>query len=222
MNFVPQNKAFPENKTVLVQNFPIIEELVTKEENPYELRPFDFAYIGRITRDRGVFEILQALSRLDFNESVKLQIAGNFYSVEMQKDLEITAGWSSVVYHGWIDRPTMANILGNVRAGLVLFHPVPNHLNSQPNKLFEYMSASLPIIASDFPLWRDIVDRVECGLLVDPQDPDAIAQAMKWILENPEKAKQMGKNGKIAVDEIYNWETESKQLIAMYEELLRG
>lgn len=82
------------------------------------------------------------------------------------------------------------------------------------------MSAGLPVIASDFPLWRTIVDGVQCGLLVDPQDPNDIAHAMQWILENPEKAKQMGKNGKRAVEETYNWEKESKKLISMYNELI--
>jgi len=51
---------------------------------------------------------------------------------------------------------------------MVTLHPTPNHLESLPIKMFEYMAAGLPVIASDFPVWRDIVDRFQCGLLVDP------------------------------------------------------
>jgi len=212
--------SFPRHKTVLVQNFPIKGELATIDGRPYEKRPFDFAYVGGITRERSAVGMVQALSRLEYGADVKLNMAGNFRPVELKEEMEKTPGWESVIFHGWADRPKMVEIFGRSRAGLVLFHPTPNHLDSQPNKLFEYMSAGLPVIASDFPLWRRIVEGVNCGLLVDPQNPDAIAEAMKWILENPEKAREMGENGKRAVEEIYNWEAESKKLIAMYEELL--
>jgi glycosyltransferase involved in cell wall biosynthesis len=213
-------KRFPKSRTVLVQNFPIKGELTTINSEQYEKRPQEFVYIGGITRERAALEMVQAISSLGFQTNAKLNFVGNFRPVELQKELEKKSGWNSVVFHGWADRTQMAKLLGRVRAGLVLFHPAPNHIDSQPNKLFEYMSAGLPVIASDFPLWRTIVDGVQCGLLVDPQDPNDIAHAMQWILENPEKAKQMGKNGKRAVEETYNWEKESKKLISMYNELI--
>jgi glycosyltransferase involved in cell wall biosynthesis len=93
-------------------------------------------------------------------------------------------------------------------------------MESQPNKLFEYMSASLPVIASDFPLWREIIEGAGAGLLVDPQSPDAISDAMEWLIDNPEQAKEMGENGKRAVEETYNWNIESKKLITMYRDLI--
>jgi glycosyltransferase involved in cell wall biosynthesis len=213
-------KRFPRNKTVLVQNFPIKDELATIDGRPYEKRPFEFAYVGGITRVRSAVEMVQALNRLDYDGEVKLHMAGSFRPAGLEVEVEKTTGWESVIFHGWAGRDKIAEILGRSRAGLVLCYPAPNFVNSQPVKLFEYMSAGLPVIVSDFPLWRRIIEEVDCGLLVDPQDPDAIAGAMKWILEHPQKAREMGEKGKRAVEEIYNWESESKKLIAMYEELL--
>jgi glycosyltransferase involved in cell wall biosynthesis len=82
------------------------------------------------------------------------------------------------------------------------------------------MSASLPVIASDFPLWREIVDGAGCGLLVDPKDPHAIANAMRWIIDHPAEAAEMGQRGRKAVEQRYNWEAESESLIALYLDLL--
>ena len=82
------------------------------------------------------------------------------------------------------------------------------------------MAAGLPLIASDFPLWRQIVDRVGCGLLVDPLDPAAIADAIQWVLDNPEEAQAMGERGRLAIQERYNWTIEGAKLIELYERRL--
>ena len=151
---------------------------------------------------------------------VRLQLAGEFDSQQHKQQLTSLPGWQSVDYHGWASRPQVAELLGNVRAGLVLFHPLPNHLDAQPNKMFEYMAAGLPVIASDFPLWREIVEGAGCGLLVDPQDPAAIAAAISWVASHPDEAEAMGRRGRQAVEEKYNWEQESAKLIQLYERLL--
>jgi glycosyltransferase involved in cell wall biosynthesis len=99
--------------------------------------------------------------------------------------------------------------------GIVTFLPIPNHVEAQPNKLFEYMSAGLPVIASDFPRWRDFVgDR---GRLVDPQDPQQIAAAMRFYLDHPEEARAAGARGRRAVEQQYNWDVEAEQLLRVYQ-----
>jgi len=88
-------------------------------------------------------------------------------------------------------------------------------------KLFEYMSAGIPVVASNFPLWKEIVEGNNCGICVDPLKPKEIADAIRYLLEHSEEAKEMGENGRKAVEEKYNWETESKKLLQIYRELLQ-
>jgi glycosyltransferase involved in cell wall biosynthesis len=84
------------------------------------------------------------------------------------------------------------------------------------------MAAGLPVVASNFPLWKEIVEGNRCGITVDPLDPKAIAQAIEYLLTHPEEARQMGENGRRAVEEKYNWESESKKLLGVYAKLLGG
>ena len=216
-------ERFPLGKTVLVQNFPILSELVAAENVPYQERPPHFAYIGGITRTRGIHETVEAMShavQTTGGKDILLHIAGSFRPISLQSELEVLAGWHRVDYLGWVNRAQVAEILGNVKAGLVLFLPAPNHMDAYPNKMFEYMSAGLPVIVSDFPLWRHIVDSAKCGLLVNPKDPQAIADAMLWILNNPAAAEAMGKSGREAVEKYYNWDSEADKLVKLYRTLL--
>jgi glycosyltransferase involved in cell wall biosynthesis len=104
-------------------------------------------------------------------------------------------------------------------AGLVTLHPVINYLDALPVKMFEYMAAGIPVIASDFPVWRDIIDASGCGICVDPFHPPAIAAAIDYLLLHPDQARRMGENGRRAVASQYNWNAEAAKLLAFYSDL---
>jgi hypothetical protein len=127
-----------------------------------------------------------------------------------------------VDYLGILPRPEAMAVLRRAAAGLVVFQPQANHLESQPNKLFEYMSAGLPLVASDFPLWRELIEGHGLGLNVDPTDPEAIAEAMTWLLTHPEAAAAMGARGNRLVREQWNWEREAPALLRVVAGVLDG
>jgi len=83
------------------------------------------------------------------------------------------------------------------------------------------MAAGIPVIASDFPLWREIIAKWECGLLVDPLEPRAIAEAIQWLLEHPDEASMMGERGREAAAAEFNWADEGAGLCQFYRKLLR-
>lgn len=213
-------KRFPANKTVVVQNFPIINELFLKGQVDYNKRPHNVVYIGGISKIRGIKEIVQAIDIISKTEDTKLVLAGKFTPASLEEEISDLPGWKHTDFKGWVSREEAANILSEARIGLVLFHPEPNHMQAWPNKLFEYMSAGIPVIASDFTLWREIVSASDCGLLVDPLDPNAIAEAINWLFEHPEEAEQMGRRGREAVLKHYNWDNEAEKLISFYKKVL--
>lgn len=117
-------------------------------------------------------------------------------------------------------RPFVLPVLARSMAGLVTLHPIINYIDALPVKMFEYMAAGIPVIASNFPLWREIIEGNKCGLCVDPLNPSEIAKAIDYIVTHPAAAQQMGENGFRAVKEQYNWAIEEKKLLALYEQLL--
>src|SRR5699024_10575453 len=118
----------------------------------------------------GAREMVEAIGLVPERYGLRLALGGAFSPLSLREELEALPGWAHVDALGWLQRSDVADLLSDGRMGLVLFHPAPNHVDAQPNKLFEYMSAGIPVIASDFPLWRHIVDGAGCGLLVDPLD----------------------------------------------------
>jgi glycosyltransferase involved in cell wall biosynthesis len=206
------------HRTEVVHNYPYAREIVFAQTvSPWDTRRQSVAYVGGITAQRAILEMVTAMSLLPQSLNATLELAGNETPEGINPELIYNnPGWPRVKHHGFIDQPSTFRILHQVRAGLVLFHPEPNHLEAMPQKIFEYMGAGLPLIASDFPLWRKILGDVGCAIFVDPADPRAIANAIEYVLTHPTEAEQMGMRGQRAVLDRYNWDTEGEKLVNLY------
>jgi glycosyltransferase involved in cell wall biosynthesis len=207
-------------KTILVQNFPDLMEIGGVAPADWNKRGNDVAYIGGIGERRGVRQMIEAMALLPVSSPVSLQIASAEPPQQIIPDLVSLPGWSKVRYVGNLGRSEICHLLDHVRAGLVLFHPEPNNLESMPHKLFEYMAAGIPVIASDFPFWRKMLGPMQCCLFVDPLKPLAIAEAIEFVTSRPETAEQMGRRGQEAVQRHFNWKTQADRLLDLYGSLV--
>ncbi len=208
--------------TVDVNNFPRAEEFpptpATAAAKVGAEARASFCYVGSISAIRGVRELVAACALL--RSPGRLALAGSFAEPELEAEVRDYPGWDRVDALGHLDRGSVARVMEEAFAGLVTLLPTASYREALPVKMFEYMAAGIPVIASDFPLWRDIVEGSRCGLCVDPRDPRAIAAAIDHLASNPRLAREMGANGRRAVLERYNWENEADKLIAFYADLL--
>lgn len=199
--------------TIDINNFPMLGELHSATH--WSDKKNHVCYIGGIGKVRGIHEIVKAM---EFTKTdARLQLGGKFSEATVEQAVKMYTGWSKVDELGFLDRQGVKTTLAQSVAGLVTLHPIINYIDALPVKMFEYMSAGIPVVASHFPLWREIIEGNDCGLCVDPLKPIAIAEAIDFLINNPKRAQAMGENGFKAVQQIYNWNIEEKKLLDFYQ-----
>jgi len=203
-------------RAVLIRNYPMLSQFESTPRRAGEGSEVVVAYSGGLTAARGAREMVAAVERLPGRVQIRLVILGRFWPEALEQEVRVMPGFARVDFRGWVSHAEVAEQLGRAEIGLVCFLPEPNHLEAGPNKLFEYMAAELPVVASDFPAWREIVEGNHCGICVDPTNPDAIATAIEYLADHPARRAEMGANGRRAVLEWYNWEAEGRRLVAAY------
>ena len=198
--------------TVDVNNFPMIGELGAPV--PWADKRAEICYVGGIGAIRGIGELVQAAALL--RSPARINLVGQFSEPAVELAVKADPGWAKVNPLGFLDRAGVREVMQRSVAGVVAFHPLPNHMDAHPTKMFEYMSSGIPVIASNFPLWRAIIEGNQCGLCIDPHDPKALAAAIDYMVTHPALARRMGENGRKAVLAQYNWAVQARKLTDFY------
>lgn len=173
---------------------------------------------GNMQLFHGIRECIQAISRVKAKfPDVSLTLVGN-----VREDIGAIAAKTDprpeITMTGYLPYREMYETLCRGSIALLVFQPdYYNTYIGLPNKLFDYMLCGLPVVASDFPEIRKVVGGAGCGVLVDPTDPGAIAEAIIYLMEHPEEARRMGENGRRAVLERYNWGEMERRLLEVYQ-----
>jgi len=209
----------------LVLNYPIINERLMDERSmdlPLENK---LLYTGNVTEDRGALihanlpNIIKDISVYFIGKCPRaLADQMNEISAEVEGGITIE-GVDQFIEKEYIDKMYMQR---RWLAGIALFPPTDHYMKKELTKFFEYMNAGLPIICSNFPVWDAFINKYNCGITVDPYDEKAIKEAIMYLINNPDQAKQMGENGRRAIKDELNWSVEETKLIQLYNDLLQN
>lgn len=188
-------------------------------------RKWDYSvcFAGGISKQWMHENILKAIAKI---ENITYRLAGISDSENYFNKLKEMKAWEKVEYHGKIHHQNVHDFIQYSTIAIALNDYVANvgfKEGSLGNtKLFEYMQAGIPVICTDFRQWKQIVKNENCGICVNPHNIDEIKNAIEYLLNNPEQARQMGENGRKAVMEKYNWKTQEKKLIDLYKSIINN
>lgn len=210
-------RNFPAGKTRVVKNYPWLEDyetlpVRTDEDSSRTGTPFTFGYVGGMSRIRGIDQMIEA------TKGYKLILVG---PVDEYAKAAIERAGEHVEYAGVVTPDLVPGVIERMDAGLVLLEGLPNYRESIPTKLIEYMASGIPFIATDFPSWRDLVQRDDVGEFVNPSDISSVREAVVALAENRARAREMGARGRRVFEKNLTFDSQVAQLTAFYDALLR-
>jgi glycosyltransferase involved in cell wall biosynthesis len=215
-------QRFPASKTEVVRNFPMINLLDSApsaaivKASPATTFIFAGGHAWGLTPDRGIKELVSAVGLLK-SES-ELWLIGNWGNDDFRAECSRLNGFAHCRSFGFLPLQSVYGYMKCADIGLAVLRPEKGFLRSIPTKAFEYMATSLPMIMSDFPLWRDLFH--ECALFVNPLDSHDIAEKMTMLIDDVELRRRLGRAGRRLVERDFSWATEVTKLDSLYRRLL--
>ena len=213
------------HRGVSILNYPLLNEEMMKLDRKKQDQENKVLYTGNVTIERGA-HIHATLPKLD--PSLSVQFIGKCSKQLADEMIQIAGGQASNLQIEGIDTFVVKERIEEMYlahrwlAGIAIFPPTEHYMKKELTKFFEYMNAGLPIICSDFPVWKQFIEKYECGIVVDPYNEAEIKTAIETLRNDPDLAYQMGENGRRAVVEELNWEVEERKLLRWYDELVEG
>jgi glycosyltransferase involved in cell wall biosynthesis len=183
-------------------------------------RAGDLIFAGLLSETRGAMEMLDAVGVLDPRQGVRLKLFGTIANESLAGRMRNHSSWPRVDFAGQRPWTEVLEAYRQSLAGFLLYRPTPEQRWCMPVKLFEFLLAELPVIASDIPFWRELLDGNPSVHFVDATDPDCIAASIAWILSHPEESARRAHEGARLARERFDWEPEGQRLVALYDRLL--
>lgn len=206
----------------VVQNFCDTEFFSPYTKTSYS-NGLNLFYIGIILENRGILQICETLHLLSKEGyTFHFHCVGELYS-DLDRKIKALPYYDNIAaqlhFYGRLPLEQGYRLAAGMDIGLCIIWPMKNSRESYPTKLFEYMSCGLPVITSDFPLYKSVIEANGCGICVPPLDPQELKKAVISIHRDVKKSELMGKNGQKAVFEKYNWNSQIPLLAKVYREL---
>ncbi|HIZ62473.1 MAG TPA: glycosyltransferase [Candidatus Gemmiger avistercoris] len=202
-------------RVCILANYPILEDFQQPRERTQGKE--EICYVGSLTYSRGIQHLVQAT----FRAGKRLLLVGAFADREFEERVRRMPEYACVTYLGEIPNAQVANAISGCVAGAFTDLNIGQyqHVDTFGVKVYEYISLGLPVLLPDAPYTRAMVKKYKFGVYMQPENVDSLAKAIGYLCSHPEEARQMGENGRRAVEKEFNWKTQEVKLLALYREL---
>ena len=192
---------------------------------------FVVGYVGKYAPHRGLETVVRALPALDGDasrasgdgRSTRLRVVGApgtpTYGARFDALCAETGVTDRVTFTGWVDFADVPAQMAGCDACVVPHASTPHTETTVPHKLFQYMAMGKPVVVTDVAPLARIVRETESGLVVPAGDSQAMAEALARLRDDPALCAELGRNGRAAVEETYNWDRDAERLLDVYERL---
>ena len=211
--------------STVIHNYPVLKYISDRsfEKRVFHKEKYSVVYSGKhLSEDRCILELVKAITELNKEFEVTLKLTGKFLSETFKRKVEAEGGYMYIDFLGWL--PKHQQVIEEMYKADIGFLCVRSDNQvvaaTRSNRLFESMAAGLPIIASNFPEWKRVVEGVGCGVTADPWSVSDIEESLANLLADPDLRKRMSRNAVQAIKEKYNWEAENQKLLDFYERIL--
>lgn len=207
-----------EGLTEEILNYP----LQIERRNAQKETIFTLIYVGDITEDRNIMGMIEVARLLKERGFIQFQMKligpiAEALRIKVAKKVKEYGLENTIYFYGRIPYEAIWEHYFSAHVGLCLLKPIPNYKNSMATKLYEYMAASLPILASNFPDWTLLLAENNCGLVVDPLDFNQITQLVEQLEGNKQLSQELGMNGRQVFERKYSWESQADKLWEFYK-----
>ncbi len=211
------------NKAETIFNYTDIYK--NYNDTPSANKKYDFIYCGGITELRGAYKILEATEIVRKKiPSIKVVLLGKYSPETLKKDLQdyihINGLQMNIELLSEVNYSEVSKYYNKSKIGLVTLLRSKTFEISMPIKVFEYMAFGLPIIGSNFGHIKNYIEKENCGITVNPDNPENIATAMIELLTNKKKYEMYSKNGRRATLTKFKWDIEFNRLLGFYTKAL--
>ncbi len=207
-------------KSVDVLNMPILDEL--KEIAVEKHDEFSICYLGGVSEDRYTIKTLETLKKLN-NEGINIRfdLVG---PVSDQKTFSAIKKYETELpnfhYHGSLPPEKAWRLIAKSHVGLAVLNPIPNYIGSYPTKMFEYLALGMPVITSDFELYKPIIERHQVGFCIDPLSDTEFEKALVLMMNEPKLRADMSVRAGVLLDGQYSWADEYMKLSEFYTNIV--
>jgi glycosyltransferase involved in cell wall biosynthesis len=203
------------HKVVYIANYPLNSEFYDKY-NPSAQKERYVCYMGSMSKANGITNLVRAAAQA----RVRLVLAGTFFAEAYKKEIMELPAYQNVNYLGWVTREQVASIYQDAMAGVYVNLSIGQNasIDAFGVKVYEYMASGLPVIVDENSFSKMVINTYHCGICINPKDIDAVAGAITYLCDHPREARQMGANGRRAVEQEFNWGTQEKKLLELYEQ----
>ncbi len=182
---------------------------------------FVVLYAGAHGMSNDLDVVISAAEKLQDLTQVRIVLMGDGKEKTHLMETAHKKGLKNVVFIPPIPKTRMKDALAAADVCLAILKPIEMYKTTYPNKVFDYMAAGRPVVLAIDGVIRQVIEEANAGIAVPPGNPDALANAIRELLTNPEKCRKMGMNGRDAIETHYSRVKLANEFTVLLESMRR-